>query len=109
MALTRGFNSTVVARVKVDRKFANALLGEAGTLFLNGDPETVKLVLRDLVNATIGFEQLAQTVEKPAKSVHRMLSAAGNPTMTSLASIFAALNHSMKVKLHARAVRIDGP
>ncbi len=107
MALTRDFKATVVARVKSDRKFARALLDEAGTLFLNGDPETAKLVLRDLVNATVGFEQLAQSVDKPAKSVHRMLSPAGNPTMTSLASIFAALNESMKVKMHARGVRLD--
>ena len=106
MALTRDFKATVVSRVKKDPKFANALLDEAGTLFLNGDSETAKLILRDLVNATIGFEQLAQTVEKPAKSVHRMLSPTGNPTMTSLASIFAALNDSMKVKMHARAVRV---
>ena len=53
MALTRDFKVTVAARVKADRKFARALLDEAGTLFLNGDPETAKLVLRDLVNATM--------------------------------------------------------
>jgi len=28
-------------------------------LFLNGEPETARLILRDLVNATMGFEQLA--------------------------------------------------
>lgn len=105
MALTRDFKATVVARVKKDPEFAKALLDEAATLFLNGDPETAKLILRDLVNATIGFEQLAQSIEKPSKSLHRMLSPTGNPTMTSLASIFAALKDSMKVKIHVHAVR----
>ena len=105
MALTRNCKSTVVARVKKDPDFAKALLDEAATLFLNGEPEIAKLVLRDLVNATIGFEQLAHSIEKPPKSLHRMLSPTGNPTMTSLASIFAALKDSMKVKIHVHAVR----
>lgn len=106
MALTRDFKATVVARVKHDPKFARALLDEAATLFLNGEPDTAKLILRDLVNATIGFEQLALSVEKPSKSVHRMLSPAGNPTMTNLAAIFAALRKAMKVEIQAHAVRV---
>ena len=106
MALTRDFKATVVARVKKDPEFAKALLDEAATLFLNGEPETAKFILRDLVNATIGFEQLARSVEKPSKSLHRMLSPAGNPTMTSLASIFAALKDSMRVRIHVYAVRV---
>jgi len=106
MALTRDFKATVVARVKHDPEFARALLDEAATLFLNGEPDTAKLILRDLVNATIGFEQLAQSVEKPSKSVHRMLSPAGNPTMTNLAAIFAALRKAMKVEIQAHAVRV---
>jgi DNA-binding phage protein len=68
--------------------FAKALLDEATTLFLNGEAETTKLMQRELVNATIGFEQLAQTVSQPTKSVHRMLSPSGNPTITNLAAIF---------------------
>jgi hypothetical protein len=32
-------------------------------------------MLRDLVNATIGFEGLADAMSKPSKSLHRMLSA----------------------------------
>ena len=57
MALTRDFKKTVVARVEQDPAFARALLDEAATLFLSGEPETVRLILRDLVNATLGFER----------------------------------------------------
>ena len=106
MVLTRDYKETVVARVKNDPKFAKALLDEAATLFLNGEPETAKFVLRDLVNATIGFEQLAQSVEKPSKSVHRMLSPTGNPTMSNLAAIFVALKNVMRVEIRAHAVRV---
>ena len=52
-------------RVQSDPTFAQALLDEAATLFLNGEPETARLMLRDLVNATLGFEQLAMLTAKP--------------------------------------------
>ena len=55
MALTRNFKQTVIERVNRDPAFAQALLDEAATLFLNGEPETARLILRDLVNATIGY------------------------------------------------------
>jgi hypothetical protein len=57
-----------------DPAFAQALLNEAATLFLNGDPGTARLILRDLVNATIGFEPLATMTDRPGKSLHRMVS-----------------------------------
>ena len=67
MALTRNFKETVLQRVQGDASFAQALLDEAATLFLNGEPETARLILRDLVNATIGFEQLATLATKLIK------------------------------------------
>src|SRR5258707_6950912 len=84
MARTRSFKHTIVARVKRDPRFANALLDEAATLFLNREPHTARLILRDLVNATVGFEGLAGATGKAAKSLHRMLSTSGNPSMGQL-------------------------
>ncbi len=49
MTLTRDFKETVVARVKRDPEFAKALMGEAATLFLSGEPDSARLILRDLV------------------------------------------------------------
>ena len=105
MALTRDFNHTVVARVQRDPKFARALLDESATLFLNGEPEAARLLLRELVNATVGFETLAQMTDKPAKSLHRMLSRSGNPSMDNLAAIFDAVRHRLKVGLKAQTVK----
>lgn len=104
MALTRDFKETVAARVQHDPAFAQALLDEAIVLFVNGEPETAKLVLRDLVNATIGFEALADEVHKPAKSLHRMLSQSGNPTMSNISAIFAAIKRELGVEVHTRMV-----
>lgn len=104
MALTRDFKETVAARVQSDPAFAQALLDEAITLFIDGEPDTAKLILRDLVNATVGFESLAAEIHKPAKSLHRMLSASGNPTMSNISAIFAAIKRALKVEVHTSVV-----
>src|SRR6266436_6584671 len=104
MALTRSFKHTIVARVKRDPAFAKALLDEAATLFLNGEPHTARLILRDLVNATVGFEGLAVETVKFAKSLHRMLSEKGNPSMDNLAVILGAIRKKLGVDLKAHAV-----
>ena len=75
------------------------------TLFLNGEPEAARLLLRDLVNATVGFEALAGMTAKPAKSLHRMLSRTGNPSMDNLAAIFDAVRQRLKVGLKAQTVK----
>jgi DNA-binding phage protein len=105
MALTRDFKTTVLARVKRDPQFAKALLDEAATLFLNGEPEPARLILRDLVNATVGFEHLAAATAKPSKSLHRMLSEKGNPSMDNLAAIFTAVRKKLGVTINARAMK----
>ena len=105
MALTKAFRDTVVERVRRDPAFARALLDEAATLFLNGEPSTARLILRDLVNATIGFERLAVKTSKPAKSLHRMLSKRGNPSMDNVAAILSVVRKELGVELEAHAVQ----
>jgi len=102
--LTRDFKETVQERVTSDREFAVALLNEAASLFLNGEPETARLILRDLVNATVGFEELSKVTDKPSKSLHRMLSARGNPTMDNLTAIFSVLKEKLNVVIDVKAV-----
>jgi len=105
MVVTRDSSRTVVERVKREPAFGKALLDEAVTLFLNDEPDTARLVLRDLVNATIGFERLAIATGKPAKSLHRMLSAKGNPSMDNLSMIIGALRKRLGVRLASRTVK----
>lgn len=104
MALTRDFKETVNARVQRDSAFATALLDEAVSLFLNGEPETARLILRDLVNATVGFEELAIETSRPSKSLHRMLSAKGNPTMDNLTAILNVLRKKLRVDIKVHTI-----
>lgn len=105
MALSRDFKQTITERVQREPAFAKAMLDEAATLFLNGEPDTARVILRDLVNATVGFEQLAASTEKNSKSLHRMLSPTGNPSMDNLAAIFSAVGKSLNVDLQVSTVR----
>ena len=95
MGLTRGFKETVIARVERDPALAKELLDEATTLLISGEAETARVILRDLVNATLGFEQLAKLTDVPSKSLHRMLSPKGNPSMDNLAAILGAVSNKI--------------
>ena len=104
MALTHDFRQTIAERVEHDSEFAKALFDEAVALFLNGEPGTTRLSLRDLVNATVGFETLARLTDRPSKCLHRMLSSNGNPSTGNLATIFGALRDRLRVDIEVHAV-----
>jgi len=104
MPITRDFKETINTRVQRELKFAKALLDEAESLLLNGEPATARIILTDLVNATTGFEELAKETSLPSTSLHRMLSAQGNPTLNNLTKIFTALRKQLNVNLEVLTV-----
>ena len=56
MTLTRSFKETVMARIEREETFRDALSREELYFLLSGDVDTGKAVLRNYINATIGFE-----------------------------------------------------
>ena len=60
--------------------------------------DSARAVPRDLVNASVGFEELASETKRPSKSLHRMLSEKGNPSMDNLAAIFGAVRKRLGVR-----------
>lgn len=99
MPLTRDFRETIKARAERDPAFRAALLTEVVDLFLAGDVTTGKAVLRDYINATIGFAELAERTGMPAKSLMRMVGGAGNPRAVNLFAILATLQQETGVQL----------
>lgn len=91
MPLTTDFKETVRARAQRDPKFRQALLREAVECYLQGDLDTGKALLRDYVNATLGFQKLEERTDIPAKSLMRMLGPKGSPSAANLSSILTAL------------------
>jgi DNA-binding phage protein len=105
MALTRSFVETIKERAEKDPKFRIGLLTEAAECFLNGDMETGKTLLRDYVNATIGFPELAKQLDKKPESLMRMLSAKGNPRADNLSQLLSSLRRHEGIELHVAAGR----
>ena len=105
MALTRDFKETVRERLQRDPSFREALLNEAVECFLAGDVQTGKSLLRDHVNATIGFVALGGLTDKSPKSLMRMLGPNGNPHAGNLFEIIGRLQEREGVYLEVRAVR----
>lgn len=102
MPLTRSFKETVKARAGRDSAFRNALLTEGIDALLDGDLDTGKAILRDYINATVGFEGLAKSTGTPTKSLMRMFGPKGNPNARNLVSVLGALHRSSGISLHVR-------
>ncbi len=103
MAITRNFKDTIQERALRDEEFRQGLLTESIECMLAGDTDTGKALLRDYINATVGFEKLADITNKPSKSLMRMFSPSGNPTANNLFSIISTLQKREGVKLHIQA------
>jgi DNA-binding phage protein len=102
MALTKSFKDRIQTRAENDPAFRYGLLTESIESMLSGDIETGKLLLRDYVNATIGFEALAELTGKSAKSLMRMVSTSGNPTAKNLFSIISLLQREEGLQLQIK-------
>jgi hypothetical protein len=89
--MTKDFRTTVQARAARDPKFRKELLRESADCLLAGDLETGKALLRDYINATIGFEALSDLTRTPSKSLMRMLGPKGNPQARNLLDVIAHL------------------
>ena len=94
MPLSHDFKETIRARAQREPKFRQALLRDAVECILNGDLETGKAVLRDYVNATLGFRDLEKRTDIPEKSLMRMLSPKGSPSAENLTKILTALQQT---------------
>jgi DNA-binding phage protein len=107
MPLTKTFKETVAERASTDQDFRLALLTEGIDLLFSGDLATGKVVLRDYVNATIGFEKLAAATGIGAKSLMRMLGPDGNPYAENLLKVIEALLAHEGVELAVEAVKTE--
>ena len=108
MGLTKDFRETVQARVRRDSAFRQGLLGDAIESLLAGDVPLGKELLRDYINATVGFPKLAVHTKIHAKTLHQMFGPAGNPTARNLFEIVAYLQRAEGVSFQVRSSRSSG-
>lgn len=105
MAITRNFKETVQARALRDKKFREGILRESIACMLSGNIKTGKALIRDYINATVGFEKLSRLTHKDSKSLMRMFSVSGNPTANNLFEVIHILQEKEGVHYELQAVK----
>jgi DNA-binding phage protein len=99
MPLTRDFKETVQARLARDAAYRRELLREGVECLLGGDLDTGKAILRDYINATIGFGGLSTVTNISAKSLMRMFGPKGNPQARNLLQVIVQLQRAERLNL----------
>ncbi len=103
MPLSRSFKETVKERIDEDPAFRDALLAEGIDALLSGEVDVGRIILRDYINATIGFAELAEATGVPAKSLMRMFGQSGNPSARNLFSVIRVLQKASGSSLTVNA------
>lgn len=103
--MTRDFKDTIQARVQRDPAFRTALLREGVESLLSGDLDVGKAILRDYINATLGFEALGKATHTPPKSLMRMFGKSGNPQARNLFQVIGYLQKREGVSFELRTSR----
>ena len=105
MPLTRDFRETVVARAERDSEFRAGLLTEGIAALLRGEVDVGRALLRDYINAAVGFEELGRLTGKSSRSLMRMFGPSGNPQVRNLFEVISQLQRHEGVRLEVTAVR----
>ena len=81
------------------------MLREGVECLLVGDMDVGKAILRDYVNATIGFRALGGLTDKSPKSLMRMLGPTGNPQARNVFRIIGCLREREGVRFKVQSNR----
>ncbi len=104
MPLTMEFKEVFKASIDQDPAFGHELLRGAVQCLLDDDLATGRAILRNYVNATIGFKQLARAIGGQEKSLMRMLSPNGNPLASNLFQVIQELQRFNGAHLEVNAI-----
>lgn len=104
MPLTMEFKEVFKASIDRDPAFGHELLRGAVQCLLDDDLATGRAILRNYVNATIGFKQLARATGGQEKSLMRMLSPNGSPLASNLFQVIHELQRFNGVHLEVNTI-----
>ena len=104
MPLSMEFKEVFKASIDRDPAFGHELLRGAVQCLLDDDLATGRAILRNYVNATIGFKQLARAIGGQEKSLMRMLSRNGSPLASNLFRVIQELQRFNGVHLEVTTI-----
>jgi len=105
MALTSDFRETVQADIRRDPVFRRGILSEAVESLLDGEVALAKELLRNYINATVGFPKLAAHTKIHMRTIHQTFGPKGNPTASKLFHVIAYLQQAEGVRFEVRPTR----
>jgi DNA-binding phage protein len=105
MPLTTDFRESVQADMRRHPEFRRGMLSEALESLLSGEVALAKEILRNYINATVGFPKLAEATHIHVKTIHQMFGPKGNPTASRLFEIIAYLQEAEGVRFEVRPAR----
>lgn len=106
MPRTRAFRETVVEAAQRDPEYRRSLLTRGIGFMLGSRPEDIALgkgLVRDYIDAAIGFKELGVKLGEPPKSLMRMFGPMGNPRLDRLSRVLAMLQEHEGVHLIVQA------
>lgn len=105
MPLSHDFKETVRARIETEPEFRVEVLKVSIDSFLEGDVEAGKIMLRDFINASIGFQELGSLTNKHPKSLMRMFGPKGNPYVRNFFDVIRCLQQHEGIHLEVDAAK----
>jgi DNA-binding phage protein len=100
---SRPVRELIISSLREDPELAEKVYNEAVLCLVRGESEVTKILLRDLVHATVGFEAMAVALQKSPKSLYRMLSTNGNPKLDNISAILYQLARIVKPEVVRQA------
>ena len=89
----RHANELIVEKLSNSDELRRLHLEDAVQTLFSKEYQVGLLMLRDLINATCGFETIGRELDKSPKSIMRMLTLESNPTVANLFAILNFLIH----------------
>ncbi len=105
-ALTKDFKDAIQTRAQRNPAFRTALLQEGVECLLASDIDTGKSILRDYINAMIGFEELSRVFDESCKSLMRMFGPKGNLQASNLFAVIHYLQKQESIHLEVKARKV---
>ena len=103
--LTRDYRETVRAWIQRDPVFREETLKCGIELLLGDEPGVGKILLRDYINGTIGFDELGKLTGESPECLIQMFGPDGNPDDRSLPEVIQRLQQYAGIQLEVSAVR----
>lgn len=111
MVARKHIASPMLAKAELQKRFYDKpnlikiMLGQATQDLLDGDTESFKSGIKECVNGTIGYQELANVTGINDKSLMRMFSEAGNPSIFNCTAVICALCEHNGIKLTVKTGR----